>query len=309
MLGAMDKRVDLARVAANLTAIRGETGRFVYSVLKANAYGCGAVEVARAIADLTDGFYVFDLAEAVAAGLGAYGKPVIAVDQVSKGYSAADYRSARVRPIVASVERAAALKSCDPVVSLDTGMRRFACREEELQKVVRAGGITEAMTHAVRMDQVEMLKRVCGGMRLHAAATALLGEKEAWLDATRPGLALYRGALRVSARVVEAADVRPGERAGYRQFDPSPAGDDSGGRIGVILAGYSNGYRAGVCRVRGENRRVFEVGMQSALIELRPGEGVGEEVLLLGDGLSESDVAKAWGTSGQEVLTRLGFGS
>ena len=65
--------------------------------------------------------------------------------------------------------------------------------------------------------------------RLHAAGTALLGIPEARLDAVRPGLALYRGAVRVSAPLAEVhASAGP---VGYSGFTPST------GRHGVILAG------------------------------------------------------------------------
>lgn len=304
----IQRTVDHTRMVRNLQDLRARTGRFIYAVVKADAYGCGAVGVARAIAGTTDGFYVFDLAESVAADLRQWGKPVIAVDHPWKGYTAGDYQRAGVRPIVTGVARAAELKGCDPVLAVDTGMHRFGCVPAEVDAALQAGAIREAMTHGVRLAEVEMLKKLCGGrgLFLHAAATSLLDTPEALLDAIRPGMAMYRGAVRVTARVVEARDVTPGKRAGYGQFDPSPKGDDAGGRVGVILAGYSNGYKPGICMVRGERRRVFEVGMQSAFVELRPGEGAGEEVTLLGGELTEADVAAAWKTSAQEVLVRLG---
>jgi alanine racemase len=45
--------------------------------------------------------------------------------------------------------------------------------------------------------------------------------------------------------------------------------------------------------------------MQSAFVELGPADRVGDEVVLLGDGLTESDIAADWGTSPQQVLVRL----
>jgi len=305
----INKEVDLQRIVRNLRELRARTGRFVYAVLKANAYGCGAMAVGRALAEVTDGYYVFDLAEAVGAGLGAYGKPVIVMDHPWRGYSAEDYFDARARPIVHSVERARELKGCDPVLAVDTAMRRFGCPAGDVDRALAEGGIREAMTHGVRLEEVRRLRELCGGrgLFLHAAATALMDDDEALMDAIRPGLALYRGALRVTARVVEARDLAAGSKAGYTQFDPSPNGDGSGGRIGVILAGYSHGYKPGLCMIRGEKRRVFEVGMQSAYVELRTGEGAGELITLLGDNLTEADVAAGWQTSSQEVLVRLGL--
>jgi alanine racemase len=73
----------------------------------------------------------------------------------------------------------------------------------------------------------------------------------------------------------------------------------------VILAGYSHGLAPGPCLVNGAPRRVIEVGMQSAFIELEPGDRAGDEVVLLGDAVTPEQVAAAWGASAQEALLRL----
>jgi alanine racemase len=74
---------------------------------------------------------------------------------------------------------------------------------------------------------------------------------------------------------------------------------------GVILAGYSNGLRPGPCLVNGRRSRIPEVGMQSAFVELQGDEKPGDEVVLLGDSLTEQDVAHAWNTTAHEALLRL----
>lgn len=301
----LQRRTDLHRIHANAAAVKQRTGRFVYAVVKADGYGCDAQAVARAVADAVDGYYVFDLSESVKAELHKLGKPVIAVDHPWRGYTADDYVAAHVRPIVHSAERAEALLRCKPVLSVDTGMHRLAATALETSRVLERGWVREAMTHAVRHEQVRELVERCGGrgLMLHAAATALLDDPEAWLDAVRPGLALYRGAVRVSARVIEARTLPQGEPAGYGRFIP---GKDGPARLGVILGGYAQGVKPGVCLIRGQRRRVWESGMQSSFVELRDDEDVGEEVVLLGDGLTEAEVASAWGCSEQEVLVRLG---
>lgn len=308
----IEVHVDLKAVLANARRIRSligpsaPAGRMIYAVVKADAYGLGARNVARALKQypgLIDGFYAFDLNEAVAAGLTELGLPIIALDQPWRGHRPADYANAKVRPVVMSAARAAEMRAAriSAALSIDTGMRRFGCEPAEAAEAIRVGGITEVMTHAVRLRQVERLLEIAGGAgrRLHAAGSTLLEEPKAWLDGVRPGAALYRGAMRVSARVVEARDVRgAGGRAGYGQFPAE--------RVGVILAGYSNGIKPGACLIRGEPRRIYEVGMQTAFVELRSNEDTGEEVILLGEGLTEGEVAAEWGISEQEVMVRLG---
>jgi alanine racemase len=147
------------------------------------------------------------------------------------------------------------------------------------------------------LEQVEILKHAVEGMKvkLHAAATALLNEPEAWLDALRPGLALYRAAVRVNAKLIDARDATG--PAGYTGFITA--------RHGLIRCGYSNGLRRGPCVVNGQRRKILEVGMQSAFVELGPGDRIGDEVVLLGYDLKDEEIAAAWGASPHEAMFRL----
>jgi alanine racemase len=304
--------VNLARVRRNAADVAAATGVPLLAVVKADAYGLGAAAVADALCDLGDrlaGFYVFDAAEATAIDLHRRtGRRTVALHGASS--DPADYRSAGIQPVVWTVERATALRGARPVLSIDTGQQRFACPPAEVDAVRRAGDCHEAMTHATRPEQAEQLRALTADWSpipvRHAAGSALLTTPAAWFDAVRPGLSLYRGAVRISARLMEARDgLGP---AGYTGFCVP--------RFGVVPVGYRDGLRPGPCRVGGRASRVLEVGMQSAFVEIGAGVGVGEEVVLLGpdehddpsgnDGaVAESDVATAWQTSPQEVLVRL----
>ena len=289
-------RVDLGRVRGNTEALARNTGVPVIAVVKADAYGLGARRVAYAVADVVEGYYTFSLREAVDAELGNTGRPTIALE-AQPIEDVGCYLQHRVRPAVWDVETATLLRQASPVLSVDTGQHRFGAAAERIEEVLRAGGITEAFTHATGPEHVGKLVKLLGGrgLKLHAAATALLDAPSAWLDAIRPGLALYRGAARVSARLVEARDSN--EPSGYTGFVVA--------RHGVILAGYSDGLRKGPCRVNGRVQRILEVGMQSAFVEIGPGDKAGDEVVLLGDGVSEAEVGGAWGSTPHEALLRL----
>src|SRR5580765_6561455 len=58
-------QIDLDRVRANVQQIRTLVKVPVLAVVKADAYGLGAKQIAFAIAELADGFCVFHLQEAV----------------------------------------------------------------------------------------------------------------------------------------------------------------------------------------------------------------------------------------------------
>ncbi|MGD0461972.1 MAG: alanine racemase [Tepidisphaeraceae bacterium] len=286
--------IDLDRVRANVLSISKLVDVDIIAVVKADAYGLDAWRVAKTIGDLVSGFCVFSLNEARAASLWkAVNKPILVLGPTT-GLEPQELAEAHVRPAVWTVAEASRLRGARPVLCLDTGMRRFACPAEDVEAVLNAGGIDEAFTHATKLEHARMLAGALGGrgLRLHAAASALLHEPEARLDAVRPGMALYRGAVRVAARLVEVRNG--GCPAGYGGFIAE--------RFGIILCGYAQGLRRGPCLVGGVRRSILEVGMQSAFVEIGPGDNLGDEVVLLGDSLRELDVAQAWGASEQQVL-------
>jgi alanine racemase len=289
--------VDLRRIRENVASTALRTGVDVIAVVKSDAYGLGARRVAEAIGDLVSEFCVFSVAEARAASLWEVAqKPAMALGP-EIGIGALELAEAHVRPAVWTADEARRLRDAKPLLSVDTGMRRFACSPAQIDAVIAAGGIDEAFTHATRIEHVRLLKSLLGGqgLRLHAAASALLDDPQAYLNAVRPGMALYRGAVRVSTRLVELHDG--GVPAGYGGFVAD--------HFGVILCGYSHGLRRGPCLVNGARRSILEVGMQSAFVEVGSKDRNLEEVVLLGDGLAEAEIARAWGSSEQQVLVAL----
>jgi len=289
--------VDLRRVRTNAQAIRQLTGVPLIAVVKADAYGLGAERTTLTLADLVDRFCVFSPDEAIRIDLWQRtGKPALAIGPPAT-LDPTDYVAHHIHPAVSTAQQAAALRSARPVVCVDTGQQRFACPMENVAETFDQGHCDEAYTHAATLQQVQMLQDAVAHRRarLHAAGSSLLNEPAAWLDAVRPGLALYRGSVRVSTQLVE--NRKSTGPAGYSGFTAP--------YHGVILAGYSNGLKAGPCLVNGHPSRILEVGMQSAFVETQPTDRAGDEVILLGDSISEQHIASAWNTSPHECLVRL----
>ncbi len=287
--------LDLDRVRENARSIRARTGVPVIAVVKADAYGLGAVRVMKALTDVVDGFYFFDLDEACSLGVPRFeGKRLIGLHG-SK--DPARWIRAAVQPVVWTLEQAQRLREARPVLCVDTGQQRFACPIEQAQAVIAAGGIDEVLTHAVRPEQARQLRDAFAGsgIKLHAAGSALLSCPEAWLDAVRPGLALYDGAVQITAQLLEVH--RSTGPAGYSGFEV-PC-------FGVIGMGYAQGLRPGPCWVAGQAGRVIEVGMQTAFVEMSPSADPEKTVELLGPHIRQADVARAWGCCEQEVLISL----
>lgn len=290
--------INFNRVRENAQRIAQATGVALIAVIKADAYGLGARQVVSALADVVDGFYCFSLHEAVDAQTRETDKPTLAL-AIDETISAEDYRSHNVRPAIWDAPRAVQLRAAAPVLIVDTGMQRFACPRERIDDVVRAGDCDEAFTHATRVEHARWLREWCAGknLRLHAAASSLLDVPEARLDAVRPGLALYRDAVRVTTRLLEARDTNG--PTGYGGFVSAT------GRHGVIAGGFTAGLRPGPCRINGERRRIVECGMQTSFVEIGKSDKAGDEVVILGDDLTLEEVAKAWIVTPHEALWRL----
>lgn len=296
----VEVRIDLDRVRHNAMDIGARTKVDVLAVIKADAYGLGAAHVADALRDIAAGFCLFSLDEARTLDLRRIGgKRNITIGPPAPDATAEDYLAAGVAPAVSTVADAQRLLAAHPVLCVDTGMQRFACPPHQVRAVLTAGAIDEAFTHATRAEHANQLRDLVGRSvnRLHAAGSSLLHEPGACLDAVRPGLALYRGAVRVTTRLVEAR--RSTGPVGYTGWESET------GFHGVIPAGYSNGLRPGPVIINGRIQNITEIGMQSAYVTIEAEDRAGDEVLLLGDDVGEQEVAAASHTSAHQVLVRM----
>lgn len=281
--------IDLDRVRASAEAIRRHTGVPLIAVVKADAYGLGAVPVADALAPVADEFAYFSLHEARQVG-----RPGIVLGPPEG--DPADYRALNLRPAIGNRADAERFGGLAAAIDVDTGMQRFGCRPDELDDLYGRCMVEDIYTHAVTLPQARLLRDVCRGRaaRIHAAATSLLDTPEAWLDAVRPGLALYRGAVRVSTPLTLVRETTGG--VGYTQFECQ--------HVGVILGGYSNLLRPGPVVINGRRQQLLEAGMNTAFVSVDPSDRAGDEVVLLGAGLTEAELAAHFGCREHEILCR-----
>jgi len=351
--------VDLDAVAANFARLRDRVApRAVYAVVKADAYGHGAAAVGRRLAaEGADRFAVAQADEGVALRRAGVAGEILVLSYAE----AADLprlRAYALTPALYDLAQAAALAeatrggSAQLTVHLevDTGMGRAGIRPERLDEAVallrEARGLSLVGTFAnlssaddrasaATAAQVDGLRAAAGRLReagvvpgiVHLAnSAAVLAHPDAWLDAVRPGLALYgvpprpdfggeplRPALRIETEVLSARRVPAGTPLGY------------GGRfvtarettVAVIPIGYHDGFRrslSGRAAVLVRGRRAPVVGavsMDVALIDAtETGAARGDEVVCLGaqgdERITAWELAEAAGTIPYEVLS--GFG-
>jgi alanine racemase len=281
--------INLDHVRAAAETIRAQTGVGLIAVIKADAYGLGAAQVADTLASIVQEFAFFAVSEAREVG-----RPGLILGP-PEGDPAA-YRELGLRPAVAN--RAAAQKFTGQrvAVKVDTGMQRFGCPPEDLDDLVARCEVEDYFSHAVTLEAIERLREACSrrGRPIHAAATCLLGQRQAWFDAVRPGLALYRGAVRVTTRLQSVRETAG--PVGYTGFRWS--------RVGIILAGYSNLIAPAPVLINGRPQRLLEVGMNTSFVSVDPTDKPGAEVVLLGDGLTEAMLAEPLHVREHEILCR-----
>ncbi|MCC6357809.1 MAG: alanine racemase [Phycisphaerales bacterium] len=286
--------IDLDHIRANAERIRAHTRVPVVAVIKADAYGLGAARVADAIASAVDDFAYFYVSEAREVG-----RPGLVIGPPEDDPS--EYRELGLRPSIGSLRDAERFRGVRVAVTVDTGMQRFGCDPGDLDALLEAVATDEIHTHAANLDAVERFVGVVGGrpLRKLCACTAMLECREAWLDGVRPGIGLYRGSTRVSTRLYTVRDTQG--PIGYTGF-VAP-------RVGVILGGYTNRIAPGApVIINGRRQVILETGMNSSYVSVEPGDRAGDEVVLLGDGLTEAEVGSALNVREHEVLCRYGAG-
>jgi alanine racemase len=281
--------INLSHVRAAAEEIRHRTGVKLIAVIKADAYGLGAVRIADALASVAGDFAYFSLHEAQDVR-----RPGLILGPPEG--DEATHRDLRVRPSVTTLEQAARFPGIPVAIKVDTSGARFGCPPAELDALTARCEVAEFWTHATRLEAARRLREACAsrGRPLHAALTVLLNEPEAWLDGVRPGVGLYQGAVRVTSRLQAVHETK--NPVGYSGF-VAP-------HVGIFLAGYSNGVRPGPVLVNGRRQQILETGMNTSYVSIDPADPAGAEVVLLGDDLHEDELASHFGTRPHEVLCR-----
>lgn len=211
-------------------------------------------------------------------------------------------------------------------VKVNTGMNRIGCTKETLPDVLRILAkrrieIDSVYTHFYdacdRISAQEQFSRFEAwtsglSVRRHCCASSCLTVDDGayYLDAVRPGLALYgygegmTPAMTVTAPVISIGRVKKGEHIGY---GTRTAGRDM--RVATVRFGYADGFRRTIlpvyveaekklCRVEGS------VCMDMFMFDASfTGVKEGDEVTILGGKAVMGNLCRAYRTIEYEVLT------
>ena len=338
--------VDVGALVDNARTVAKIAGTRLLPVVKANAYGVGAVAVSKALEQLDPwGYGVATLEEGVDLRAAGITRPVL-VFMPARAQLFDDYDRYQLTPALGDAGSILewTTRGDRPFhIEIDTGMGRAGVRWDEVDELgaaIDTPSFEGCYTHfhsAERDDgtAVQQVERFLGAVRrlprrptlLHAAnsAAALRGQKFAF-DMVRPGIFLYGGlaavgleqprpVVSIRARVLSVRRLRKGESVSYNASWVAPR-DTVVATLGI---GYADGVRrdvglGGNARVLLRGKRCPIVGvvqMDMALVESGTVEvQVGDIATLLGEEakqrISLAEFAAWSGELPHEVLTGLG---
>ena len=272
-------RLDLDALRHNIGHARALAPRSkVMAVVKANAYGHGAVTIAKTLEPLADALAVACIEEAMelrAAGItapillleGFFQENEIALAATENFWLCVDNEWQ-----VAALEKAPLQQSLKVWLKIDTGMHRLgidcAFAESIYQRLQRSQNVADGIvlcTHFASADdldssqttlQLEQFNQACKtlpGKRSAANSPGLLGWPKSHFDWVRPGYMLYGNSpfhtphkntdalqpvMTLTSAIISIRDVKAGESVGYGESWTARRPS----RIATVTIGYGDGY-------------------------------------------------------------------
>jgi alanine racemase len=319
--------VDLGAIRRNArTLLRVLDGSQLWAVVKADAYGHGAVDVAGAVLDEGAGaLCVATVAEGLELRVEFQLARILVMGPTSSSRELAEAREARLELVVWGDELPEGVRVH---MKLDTGMGRWGLSELPALGPEVVGLMTHLATAdsdlAFAEQQIERFRAATEPyrelMRHVANSAAALRLASARFDAARCGIALYglspfgedpaadglEPALSWRSYLAQVKRLEAGESTGYRRafLAERPTW------IGIVPVGYADGFRRDLAgtevRVSGEPRRVVGVvSMDAFAVELEHEEPVGAPVTILGQGVLAEDHARVAETINYELTSRI----
>lgn len=334
--------IDLNAVRSNARTVADAAGVRLLPMVKASAYGVGAVPVARALEDVEPwGYGVATIGEGVELRMAGITRPVIVFTPLQRG-TAGLYLEHHLRPAIGDLDALAEwVRSSEQPFHLevDTGMARAGFRWRDQAgiatlrgRLAEAKGWEGVFTHFHSADESpstidqqwgrfqEVLSALPRRPELiHAANSgAALRERRYAADMVRPGIFLYGGeaggryplvVVTLRARVVAVRRVAAGDSVSY--------GATWTAQQDTTLATLACGYADGIHRSLGNRGKVElnghiasmvgRVTMDMTMVALPPGARVqpGDVATVFGGRIPIDQQAAAAGTIAYELLTSM----
>ena len=261
--------IDLNAIRANALYIKKLIGdSFFYAVVKADAYGHGAEEVAHGIEDIVDGFCVAIIEEGIALRVAGISKPVLVFTPPLDGYDALRAGEYNLTVTVNSIKTAHLCTKNSCHIKVNTGMNRLGCTAADLPEILKAlelervegiyshmyaphDNVASAQQFALFERAVRFVKTYKPGAVAHLSSSGgILRGGRYLFDGVRAGILLYgyspygfkapvTPALKVYARRAQTTQFIGGG-IGYNSAEKEYNG------LGVYRCGYADGFLRGV---------------------------------------------------------------
>jgi alanine racemase len=270
--------IDLEAIQHNLQRVRAMAPRSkVMAMVKANAYGHGAIRVAKALSD-ADALGVASIDEAIELREAGITQPIVLMEglfQSAELAEAARYQFTLVVhhwPQVVMLEQANIKHEFPIWLKINSGMNRLGLLPTDAEDAYRRimplttvkkpiGLMThfaeaDSLDHRATIDQMHVFNlatRHLSGPRSLANSAGILGWPDTHADWVRPGLMLYgaapfthqtghdfdlRPAMTLQSQLIAINPVAMGSKVGYGGTWVAP--HDM--LLGVVAVGYGDGY-------------------------------------------------------------------
>mgnify|MGYP002630012391 FL=1 len=317
----------------------------VMSVLKANAYGHGLIETARAL-NQSEGFSVLTLEEAIELREHGFHQKILMLEGIYESYEVLIAAKLNIDVVLHNIEQLNQILEAKPTAAINihlkvnTGMNRLGWSPEELPKVIErivgspyVANLT-LMTHFANADeeigiasQMKVFNAVRSGHEFEcsvANSAALIRYPESRLDWVRPGIMLYGAspfedtsakildlepAMTFKSKIIAIQPLAKGQSVGYGNSFVA----DGPITVGIVACGYADGYPrhaptgTPILVDNTVTNTVGRVSMDMLYVDISHIKSavIGSEVELWGKNISVDTVAQKSGTVGYELLCSI----
>lgn len=338
--------VSLKAIANNYDLVAGlGAGAECAAVVKADAYGLGAAQVAQALAGRDAGtFFVAHLDEGIALRAVLPQARIFVLHGFMPGCEGSMAAHGLI-PVLNSLDQVRSWKwFCEQAgqafpaaLQFDSGMSRFGLSIEDLAEPALFNGLNLqlVMSHLACADMpdssanemqrqrfVTMAAAFPGVPRSLAASSGIFLGPDYHFELIRPGAALYGIApsegrrvlapvVSLDARIAQIRTIQAGDRVGYGLSWTAPKAT----RVATLGLGYADGFfraQAGQASVWYGRTRLPVIGrvsMDSISVDMTEAPAdlkAGDVLSVLGPQQDVDALARSAGTIGYEVLTALG---
>ena len=337
--------IDLQALRHNYQVAKQLSADKALAVVKADAYGHGAVACAKALVDLADGFAVACLEEALELRMAGIAQPIVLLE----GFFSADELAlieandlwcvVHAEWQLAIIEQAHLTRPLTVWLKMDSGMHRVGFFAHEYraawQRLQDSNNVASIVlkSHFARADeldctstdeQYQLFQDASAGIDAPISicnSPALVAWPHIRSDWSRPGIILYGSqpvsgseqqflpVMSLQSKIIAVRELPPGEAIGYgAQCVTSRAT-----RVGIVAMGYADGYPRHAptgtpVSVEGCRTQLLgRVSMDMLAVDLTdlPHADVGSAVELWGQSVSIDEVAACAGTISYQLLCNV----